>query len=103
MQAGTFLTAEWRDLVMVNYLIDPTVLLPYIPAGTELDSWHGMTLISMVGFMFLRTRIRSVAIPFHQDLRRSISAFTCGGGLTTNGAAESCLSKRLFPSGRSRQ
>ena len=33
----TFLTAEWRDLAMLNYAIDPGVLAPLVPAGTELD------------------------------------------------------------------
>jgi len=36
-----FLTAEWRDLAMLNYEIDPAVLEPRVPAGTELDAWSG--------------------------------------------------------------
>ncbi len=31
----TFLSAEWRKLIMINYEIDPQVLLPYLPAKTE--------------------------------------------------------------------
>jgi uncharacterized protein YqjF (DUF2071 family) len=63
--ASPFLTAEWRWLAMLNYEIDPAVLQPFVPAGTELDSWQGTTYVSMVGFMFLRTRLRGRAIPFH--------------------------------------
>lgn len=33
----TFLTANWQNIVMANYEIDPKILLPYIPAGVELD------------------------------------------------------------------
>ena len=33
--SGPFLTAEWRDLAMVNYEIDPAVLRPFVPAGTD--------------------------------------------------------------------
>lgn len=64
---SVFLTAEWRHLAMVNYEIDPVVLAPLVPAGTELDFWQGRAMVSMVGFLFLNTRLRGVAIPFHQD------------------------------------
>src|SRR5262249_5878550 len=63
--AGRFLTANWRALAMLNYTIDPAVLRPYVPAGTELDVWNGRTFVSMVGFRFLETRLRGGAVPFH--------------------------------------
>ena len=50
-----FLTAEWRHLAMLNYLVDPALLQPLVPAGTELDDWHGKTYASLVGFLFLQT------------------------------------------------
>ena len=62
-----FLTAEWRHLAMLNFAIDPEVPRPRVPAGTELDSWRGETLVSLVGFHFLNTRLRGVPIPFHRD------------------------------------
>jgi len=62
-----FLTAEWRWLAMLNYEIDPALLRPFIPQGTELDSWNGRTFVSMVGFLFLNTRVQGVAIPFHRN------------------------------------
>lgn len=62
---GIFLTAEWRHLVMLNYEIDPAVLRPLVPRGTELDAWNGRTTISMVGFMFQKTRVFGVPIPGH--------------------------------------
>ncbi len=61
-----FLTAEWRWLAMLNYEIDPAVLKPFVPAGTELDSRDGKTWVSMVGFHFRYARLRGVAIPFHE-------------------------------------
>ena len=64
---STFLTAEWRDLVMLNYEVDPAVLLDLVPAGTELDLWQGRALVSVVGFRFLRTRVLGLAIPWHVD------------------------------------
>ena len=64
---GSFLTAEWRDLAMLNYEIEPAVLRPFVPAGTELDTWGGRTFVSVVGFRFLRTRVRGVPVPGHRD------------------------------------
>jgi uncharacterized protein len=65
MTAQKFLTAAWRYLVMINYELDPQVLLPYVPRGTELDQWQGRTYASMVGFLFLDTRLLGVKIPYH--------------------------------------
>ena len=61
----TFLTAEWRWLAMLNYRVDPALLAPLVPAGTVLDAWRGATFVSVVGFLFRRTRVLGVAIPFH--------------------------------------
>jgi uncharacterized protein YqjF (DUF2071 family) len=65
--ARPFLTAQWRWLAMLNYAVDPAVLRPLVPAGTELDTWGGVTYASVVGFMFLDTRVLGVPIPFHRD------------------------------------
>lgn len=62
-----FLTAEWRQLAMLNYPIEPKVLRPFVPAGTELDAWREQHWVSVVGFMFLRTRVWGVGIPLHQN------------------------------------
>jgi uncharacterized protein YqjF (DUF2071 family) len=62
-----FLTAEWRYLAMLNYEIEPAVLLPLAPKGTELEAWNGKTFVSVVGFLFLNTRMMGLAIPFHEN------------------------------------
>jgi len=62
-----FLTAEWRSLALLNYEVDPAVLTPFVPPGTELDFWNGRTFVSLVGFLFQRTRICGMAIPFHRN------------------------------------
>ena len=66
-EAPRFLTAEWRQLVMVNFAIDPGVLGPFVPGGTTLDAWNGTTLVSAVGFRFLRTRVLGMPIPLHRN------------------------------------
>jgi len=60
----TFLSAKWQNLIMVNYEIDPSILLPYLPKGVELDYFHGKTYISLVGFLFKNSSIFNVPIPF---------------------------------------
>jgi len=60
-----FLTAKWQDLIMVNYEIDPEILANLIPRGTELDFHEGRCFVSLVGFMFLNTRVLRVPVPFH--------------------------------------
>jgi uncharacterized protein YqjF (DUF2071 family) len=63
-----FLSAEWRDLVMLNYEVDPALLKTYVPPGTVLDSFDGRTYVSLVAFQFRRTRLfGSLAVPFHGD------------------------------------
>ena len=62
-----FLTAEWKNLIMANYTVNPAILKNYAPKGTELDDWNGKTFVSMVGFMFLNTKVLGIPIPFHRD------------------------------------
>lgn len=64
---SVFLTAEWRFLAMLNYAADPKLLHPLVPPGTELDEWNGTTYVSMVGFLFLDTRVFGFPIPYHRD------------------------------------
>jgi uncharacterized protein YqjF (DUF2071 family) len=63
-----FLTAEWRDLVMLNYEIDPALLRGFVPQGTELDSFAGKTYVSLVGFRFCGTKyLGRFPLPFHSE------------------------------------
>ena len=64
--ASTFLTAEWRKLIMANYVVAEELLQTYLPVGTELDLYDGRCYVSLVGFLFQNTRLKSVPIPFHR-------------------------------------
>jgi len=64
--ASTFLTAEWRKLIMANYAVPEELLLPYLPSGTELDRYQGRCYVSLVGFLFQNTRLKSLRVPFHR-------------------------------------
>ena len=65
MMAKKFLSAEWNNLIMANYITDPAVLEPYLPARTELDVYNGNVYVSLIGFMFENTRLKGIKIPFH--------------------------------------
>jgi uncharacterized protein YqjF (DUF2071 family) len=62
-----FLTARWKYLLMANYAVDPAILAPYVPRGTELDYFEGQTYASIVGFRFLDTRLLGIPVPFHRN------------------------------------
>ncbi|HEV2324933.1 MAG TPA: DUF2071 domain-containing protein [Terracidiphilus sp.] len=64
---GIFLTAEWKNLAMFNYAVDPRLLERFVPSGTELDLWEGTGYLSLVGFEFNHTRVSGVAVPFHRS------------------------------------
>ncbi|MDN3677538.1 DUF2071 domain-containing protein [Flavobacterium paronense] len=58
-----FLKANWENIIMVNYEIAPEILMPYLPKGVELDLFEGKAYISLVGFMFKKTKLFNVSIP----------------------------------------
>ena len=60
-----FLEAEWRHLALFNFEVPPELLKPLVPLGTTLDAWEGKTLLSVVGFMFLDTRLAGIPVPLH--------------------------------------
>lgn len=62
---STFLTAQWKKLILANYAIDPEVLKPYLPAHTELDLWNDTCYVSVVGFLFDAVKLKGISVPGH--------------------------------------
>ncbi|TWI85689.1 hypothetical protein IQ13_0853 [Lacibacter cauensis] len=62
-----FLTAEWRNLVMMNFVVSEDVLKPYLPKDVELDAFEGKCYVSFVAFHFLNTKVKGIGFPFHRD------------------------------------
>lgn len=62
---STFLTAEWRKLIMAQYTVPQETLQPWLPNGLELDLYKGRCYVSLVGFLFDEVRVRRLRIPFH--------------------------------------
>jgi hypothetical protein len=53
---------------MLNYEIDSSLLLPFVPAGTELDRWQDKVFVSLIGFRFVKTRLFGfLPIPMHSN------------------------------------
>jgi len=52
---------------MLNYVVDPKIITPLAPPGTEIDFENGKTFLSVVGFLFLDTRLLGLPIPLHRD------------------------------------
>ncbi len=60
-----FLKAKWEHLLFVNYDVPPEALQPYVPKGTVIDVYEGRVFLSLVAFMFERTRVLGIRVPFH--------------------------------------
>ena len=60
-----FLRAEWNNLIMANYVVPKEILIPYVPYKTELDLFEGNAYVSLVGFMFLNTKVLGFSVPMH--------------------------------------
>src|SRR5437870_12994009 len=52
---------------MLNFVVDPKIVAPLVPPGTEIDFENGETFLSVVGFLFLDTRLLGLPIPLHRD------------------------------------
>ena len=52
---------------MLNYEVDPIILQPIVPRGTELDTFEGMNFVSIVGFLYSNTRVLGFKIPGYRD------------------------------------
>jgi uncharacterized protein YqjF (DUF2071 family) len=65
-KTSAFLTAGWYNLAMLNFPVDPGLLEPYLPTGTELDLWQSRCYVSVVGFQFVDMAVLGVPVPFHR-------------------------------------
>jgi len=60
-----FLNAEWVDLILANYVVEPEILSTFVPEKTTLDYHENKCYLSLVAFMFRQTRILGCPIPYH--------------------------------------
>jgi uncharacterized protein YqjF (DUF2071 family) len=60
--------ADWRYMAMASFAIDPALLHPLVPPGTELDSYAGRDFVSVSGCLCQSTRVFGIRVPFQQNL-----------------------------------
>ena len=68
MSHPVFLKAKWIHLALVNFEIEPEILAPHIPKGTDLDFFNGKTYVSLVAFLFENTKLfGTIPAFFHRN------------------------------------
>ena len=92
-----FLTAKWKDLIMANYEVDPSVLAGRVPRGTEIDLNEGKCFVSLVGFMFLETRVLGLPIPFHVNFEEVNLRFYTKRVMEDETRRAVCFVKEIVP------
>ena len=92
-----FLTAEWRDLLLLNYEVDPALLVDRVPAGTDLDLHEGRCFVSLVGFMFLNTKVLGIPIPYHVNFEEVNLRFYVKREMTSETRRGVSFIKELVP------
>ena len=58
-----FLTAEWKELTLINYRLEPDLLRSVLPEGLCPDLWQGQAYASLVAFDFENIRVGGVPWP----------------------------------------
>lgn len=93
-----FLSAEWRHLLLMNFEVDPAILASRVPAGTELDLFGGKCYVSLVGFMFLHTRLAGkIPVPFHTNFEEINLRFYVKRTTGTEVRRGVCFVKEIVP------
>src|SRR4051812_45244305 len=65
---NVFLAAKWQHMAMLTFEVDPVVLKPYLPYGTEIDLYHNQAFVTLNGFLFENTKLLGVVpVPFHRN------------------------------------
>lgn len=82
---------------MANYEVDPSLLGSRVPAGTELDLDDGRCFVSLVGFMFLDTRVLGIPIPFHINFEEVNLRFYVKRELPNETRRAVCFVKEIVP------
>ena len=61
----SWMQADWGNLVMVSWLVDPSLVKEKLPAGCSPDLWEGAAAISLVGVEFSSVVVKGISWPWH--------------------------------------
>jgi len=62
--------AEWREIVVVNFEIDPKILEPYTPPKTEIDFFNDVTFVSLIARNVKRVKPGNYPIYFSRPFEQ---------------------------------
>ena len=82
---------------MANYEVAPELLEKRVPRGTSLDFQDGKLFVSLVGFMFLDTRVLGVPVPFHINFEEVNLRFYVKRETATETRRGVCFVKEIVP------
>lgn len=82
---------------MANFEVDPSLLAPHVPRGTEVDLNDGRCFVSLVGFMFLDTRVLGVPVPFHVNFEEVNLRYYVKRELPADTRRAVCFIKEIVP------
>src|SRR5438552_1950019 len=67
MPEQPLLTAQWCNLLLLNFPVPTGVIEHFAPPGAQPDLHDGQAYISIVGFRFENTRLFGLPIPGHTN------------------------------------
>jgi uncharacterized protein YqjF (DUF2071 family) len=82
---------------MANYEVAPELLENRVPRGTSLDFEDGKLFVSLVGFMFLDTRVLGIPVPFHINFEEVNLRFYVKRETATETRRGVCFIKEIVP------
>ena len=66
-QEPIWLRANWGNLLMVTWLVEPTTLATRLPPCCEPDLWNGKIPLSLVGVEFTQVAVKGMSWPWHDQ------------------------------------
>lgn len=64
-EGPAWMRADWGNLVMVSWLVDPKLVQERMPPGCSPDLWDGAAALSLVGVDFSNVVVRGISWPWH--------------------------------------
>ncbi|NDE85873.1 MAG: DUF2071 domain-containing protein, partial [Verrucomicrobia bacterium] len=64
---ATWLRANWGNLFMATWLVEPALLAANLPPRCEPDLWNGKVPLSLVGVEFTQVAVKGMSWPWHEQ------------------------------------